>query len=182
MMTPEQAFDEYHEAVFAFACRLVRRPDRAEDITQETFLALLRAPQRFDPARGSMRVYLFSIARHLALKHFRDTAVDAPLDDDPAGHPAVQPVVDPRRALDAGVAVEAAVAGLPILQREALILFEYTGATLEDIARITGADIGVVKSRLHRAREGLRKVLAPYRSASVSRHLPEVHEERYGIV
>ena len=51
------------------------------------------------------------------------------------------------------------------LQQEALVLFEYEGVTLEEIARIVGADVGTVKSRLHRARERLRRDLAPYRSA-----------------
>ena len=56
-----------------------------------------------------------------------------------------------------------AVASLPELQQEALILFEYEGVTLEEIAQIVGADTGTVKSRLHRARERLRRVLVEYR-------------------
>ena len=43
-------------------------PDAAEDIAQEVFLALLRHPRRFDPARGSLRTYLIAIARNVALK------------------------------------------------------------------------------------------------------------------
>ncbi len=52
---------------------------------------------------------------------------------------------------------------LPPLQKEALVLFEYEGATLEEIAQIVAADVGTVKSRLHRARERLRRSLAGYR-------------------
>ena len=55
------------------------------------------------------------------------------------------------------------MASLPHLQQEALILFEYEGVTLEEIAQIVGAEIGTVKARLHRARERLRKILAVYR-------------------
>jgi RNA polymerase sigma-70 factor (ECF subfamily) len=47
------------------------------------------------------------------------------------------------------------------LQREAVVLFEYEGFTLDEIAKLVGADVGTVKSRLHRARERLRRVLAP---------------------
>ena len=68
-MTPEKAFDEYHQAVYSFAYRLTLREDIAEDITQECFLALIRAPQRFDEARGTMKTYLFSIARNLAIEN-----------------------------------------------------------------------------------------------------------------
>jgi RNA polymerase sigma-70 factor (ECF subfamily) len=52
------------------------------------------------------------------------------------------------------------------VQREALVLFEYEGVSLEEIAQIVGAEVGTVKSRLHRARERLRQVLAPYREVA----------------
>jgi RNA polymerase sigma-70 factor, ECF subfamily len=68
-MTPEQAFDQYHQAVYGFAYRLTRRTDLADDLTQECFLALVRAPLRFDEERGSMKTHLFAIARNLAFKH-----------------------------------------------------------------------------------------------------------------
>ena len=158
-MTPKRAFDEYHQAVYSFAWRLTGRPDVAEDITQECFLALLRAPQRFDPERGSMKVYLFAIARNLALKQYRDDRTGDPLEDSDD-----LVAIDPRESLDVASAVRAAVGSLPRLQQEALILFEYQGVTLEEIAQIVGAEVGTVKSRLHRARERLRRMLAVYRS------------------
>jgi RNA polymerase sigma factor (sigma-70 family) len=158
-MTPEEAFDGHHQAVYRFAYRLTRRADIAEDITQECFLVLVRAPERFDPARGTVQVYLFAIARNLAMKHYRTQHAREPLDDDAI--PVA--VIDPRRTLDVASAVAAAVTGLPPLQKEALVLFEYEGATLEEIAQIVGVDVGTVKSRLHRARERLRRALAPYR-------------------
>ena len=156
-MNTEQAFDRHHGAVFSFAYRLTGHADVAEDITQECFLALLRAPGRFDAARGTLRTFLFAIARNLALKHFRDRGMAL-------GDLEVS-AADPRQALDVASAVERAVAELPVLQREALVLFEYEGATLEEIAEIVGADTGTVKSRLHRARERLRRELAPYRKS-----------------
>ncbi len=157
-MTPEKAFDQYHQAVYGFVYRLTRRPDIAEDITQDCFLALVRAPQRYDPSRGSMRVYLFSIARNLALKQYRDDRAEQPMDG-----PEELLTTDPRGSLEMSSAVAAAVASLPRLQQEALILFEYEGVTLEEIAQIVGAEIGTVKAGLHRARERLRRILAVYR-------------------
>jgi RNA polymerase sigma factor (sigma-70 family) len=157
-VTPEEAFNRHHQAVFSFTYRLTRSEDIAEDITQECFLALLRAPQRFDPARGNIRAYLLSIARNLALKQYRDGRAEEALDavDVPA-------TAAPQQALEASSAVAAAVAELPHLQQEALILFEYEGMTLEEIAQIVATEVGTVKSRLHRARERLRCALAPYR-------------------
>ena len=152
-MTPQQAFDSYGRAVHGFAYRLTRRADLADDITQECFLALLRAPGRFDAERGAAKTYLFAIARNLVRKHYRDERPEDELEDNPAE--AFSP--------DLAVAVEQAVAALPVLQQESIVLFEYEGFTLEEIARVTGTDTGTIKSRLHRARERLKRILAPYR-------------------
>jgi DNA-directed RNA polymerase specialized sigma24 family protein len=54
--------------VFRFAYRLTGRADKAEDVTQECFLALIRDPGRFNRAHGTEKTYLFSIARNLALR------------------------------------------------------------------------------------------------------------------
>lgn len=159
-MTPQKAFEEYHQAVYGFAYRLTGRPDVAEDVTQECFLTLVRSPKSFDPARGSMRTFLFAVARNLALKQHRACRSEEPIDNSDCSA-----VIDPRESLTVCSAVAMAVAELPLLQREALVLFEYEGATLEEIAQITAAEVGTVKSRLHRARERLRRVLVAYRKA-----------------
>lgn len=152
-MTPQQAFDKHHQSVYRFAYRLTRDAGLAEDITQECFLAYLRAPGRVDPRLGTVRTYLFAIARNLVLKYYRDTRDSDPLED----------VAQERFSPDLAAAVEEAVSSLPPLQQEAVVLFEYEGFTLEEIARIAGCDAGTVKSRLHRARERLKRILAPYR-------------------
>ena len=156
-MTPESVFDELHEPVFRFLYRMTHRADIAEDLTQECFLALMRHPERFDASRGDMRTYLFGIARNLALKHYRDHRPEVALDDFDA--PAAAVISGPELAS----AVEQAIGGLPPLQQEAVILFEYEGFTLEETARVAGTDVGTVKSRLHRARARLKRALAPYR-------------------
>lgn len=159
-VTPEAAFDQYSGTVYSFVYRMTRREDLAEDVAQETFLALVRAPDRFDPARGTMKTYLLSIARNLVLKQYRDRRGEEQLDDEDEAAPAI----DPRGGLEIGAAVAGAVAALSPLQQEALILFEYEGVTLEELARIVATDVGTVKSRLHRARARLKRALAPYRS------------------
>jgi len=153
----EDAFDRYHPAVFRFVRRLTRRPEVAEDITQECFLAYVRAPGRFDETKGGLRTYLFAIARNLALKHFRDHAGEESLNGE------APYIGDPRAGIEAAAAVEQAVARLPVLEREALILFQYEGFTLAEIAGVVDAEVGAVKARLHRARERLKVALAPWR-------------------
>ena len=167
-MTAEQAFDAHHRAVYRFVYRLLGRADLADDITQDCFLFILREPERWNPARGDMKTYLFSIARNLALKRYRDDRSDWQADQD---WTASMPEQRPDQEISATVAQ--AVGQLPDLQREALILFEYEGFRLTEIAEIINAEVGVVKSRLHRARERLRRQLAPYRKVGAYENVGE---------
>ena len=153
------AFDEHKDAVYRFAWRMSGSPAAAEDITQNAFVGLLRDPGRFDPARGTLRGFLLGIARNLALKHWRAEHRFEPLDDEAM----VAEPVDLDRG-QVGDIVGRAVRALPPLQCEVVILVEYEGLTLAEVARAVGADVGTVKSRLHRARENLRRALAPLRS------------------
>lgn len=154
----QAVFDEHKDAVYRFVWRMARSPAAAEDITQDVFVALLRSPDRFDPARATLRAFLVGIARNLVLKHWRAEHRFEPLDDDEIAEPS-----DLGRG-DLGEMVGQAVGALGPLQREVVILAEYEGLTLAEIARAVDADIGTVKSRLHRARENLRRLLAPLRS------------------
>ncbi len=157
-MTAEQAFDDHHKAVYRFVYRLTGRPELAEDITQDCFVAILREPQRWNGARADMKTYLFAIARNLTFKRYRDEHANQQVDQEQA-----LTVRDRRMDQELPVLVAQMVSQLPELQRETLILFEYEGFQLSEIAQIVKADIGVVKSRLHRARGGLKRALAPQR-------------------
>ena len=156
----QAAFDQHKDAVYRFAWRMSGSAPAAEDITQDVFVGLLRYPDRFDPARGTMRAFLLGIARNLALKRWRAEHRFEPLDDETV---VVAEPVDLERG-EVGDIVGRAVRALPPLQREVVILAEYEGLTLAEIARAVDADVGTVKSRLHRARENLRRLLAPLRS------------------
>jgi RNA polymerase sigma-70 factor (ECF subfamily) len=155
----QAVFDQHKDAVYRFAWRMVRSPAVAEDITQDAFVGLLRHPDRFDPERGTLRAFLLGIARNLALKHWRAEHRLEPLDDDAV---VVAPF-DQERG-DIGDMVGKAVGALRPLQREVVILAEYEGLTLAEVAQAVDADVGTVKSRLYRARENLRRMLAPLRS------------------
>ncbi len=157
-MTAEQAFDNYHRAIYRFVYRLSGRGDVAEDITQDCFVAILKEPQRWNERRGDFRTYLFSIARNLAAKRYRDEHGSVYVEGDDGEFAARGPTDQ-----DLSVTVARMVSELPDLQREALILFEYEGFSLQEIALIVKADVGAVKARLHRARERLRRALQPYR-------------------
>jgi RNA polymerase sigma factor (sigma-70 family) len=155
-----RVFDEYKDSVYGHALRLTGCPTSAEDLAQDCFLELLRHPSRFDPSRGTLRAYLFAVTHNLALRRWRVDRRFSALDDEPSPN-AQEPMTE-----GVSMLISAAVQSLPPLQREAVLLFEYEGFTLQEIAIITGTDVGTVKSRLHRARERLRHMLAPLKNGS----------------
>lgn len=159
-----ELYERHRDAIFRFAYRLLGASPQAEDVTHDCFLSLLRQPERFDPTRAALRTYLYAAARNLATKYFRqyDREVD---DAEFAEEPRLAATEEPlRKLLNEELAVEVgkAIASLPPLQREALVLFEYEELTLAEISIIVGAGTGTIKARLHRARERLRRELAPY--------------------
>jgi len=159
-----ELYERHRQPIFRFAYRLLGEVDIAEDVTHDCFLSLIRKPENFRPERASLKTYLFAAARNLALKHFRNTGRETGLDEMseepqlPARHEPLRQLLDEELAAE----VRRAVFSLAPLQREALILAEYEGLSLNDIAEITGADVGAVKGRLYRARERLKRVLRPY--------------------
>jgi RNA polymerase sigma-70 factor (ECF subfamily) len=158
-------FEAHHAAMFRFAYRLTSAVDAAEDITQECFLRLMRRPA-FDHERGSLRQYLYGIVRNLVRQRLqangREVAWDDNVEDDPKSAVAACP--DPMASAELSAVVQSAISALPPLQREAIVLCEFEELSLDQAAAVVGSDVGTVKSRLHRAREGLRRSLAPYRS------------------
>ena len=159
-----ELYDRYREPIFRFAYRLLGSVEIAEDVTHDCFLSLIRKPENYRPERASLKTYLYAAARNLALKHFRNQGRETGMEEvseEPREAPSRGPL---RRLLDEELAtqVREAIFSLPPLQREALILFEYEGLSLNEVAEIAGTDVGAVKARLYRAREGLRRILSPY--------------------
>jgi RNA polymerase sigma-70 factor (ECF subfamily) len=166
-------YERHRTPVFRFACRMLGSGQQAEDVTQECFLSILRRPDAFRAERASLRTYLCAIARHLALKQLRkrgqETVVDDPPEDAVPGAPAKgRDALSRVTEEEAAEAVRGAVLALPPLQREAVVMFEYQEMSLNDVAAVCQCDVGTVKSRLHRARERLRRTLAPLLSGGAA--------------
>ena len=157
-------YERYRDPIFRFAYRLLGSAEAAEDIAHDCFLSLIKEPRRFDPSRASLRTYIYAAARNLAAKRYhssgRETGIDEMTDEPQVGerHSPIAQVLDSELASE----VEQAIAGLPPLQREALVLFEYEDLSLAEIAAVVGADSNTVKARLFRAREKLRVRLDRY--------------------
>jgi len=150
------AFHGHKDVVHRFAYRMTGSSSAAEDIVQDCFLILWRKPAAYDPGRGGMRAFLLGIARNLVLKRWRDDRPHEPLEDESFVGQPLNTREDGRAE-----AVEKAILMLPPLQREAVVFAEYEEMSLEEIGHATAADLAAVKSRLHRARQNLRRMLAP---------------------
>jgi RNA polymerase sigma-70 factor (ECF subfamily) len=159
----QSIFEANKDVVYGFAWRMTGSPEMAEDIAQDCFVQLLRSPGHYDRTRGPIRAWLLGVARNLILKRWRAEGRWTSLDDEAF---AVDP---PSGDCRADEKVAHAVQSLPPLQREVLILIEYEGMTLEEAAHAVAAEVGTVKARLHRARNNLRRMLEPLRSANYDR-------------
>lgn len=169
----EAAFQElverFERPVYGLLLRIVRRPETAEDLAQETFLKAYRALGRFDPQR-KFSSWLFKIAHNSALDALRreghePLSLDAPAADgeEPPELPADPKAENPfARAAgrDLGRALESALRGLRPQYREILLLRFVEELSYEEIAEVLEVPLGTVKIHLYRARRDLAKALA----------------------
>lgn len=166
-------YDRYDPALFRFIRRLLgsAHANAAEDLHQETWIAVSKYAMEFDPSRASAAAWLFTIARRKVFDHFRrqKVAVLAHTQDDAAmmvPDPGQSPL-EQVQSRELAEEIVAAVEALPLEQRGVFILFAQAGLSLAEIAEASGATVETVKSRLRYARTKLRQALAGERSAHV---------------
>jgi len=141
----ERLYYEQGSSVRRFLQVWLRNSSLADDLTQETFLQFWRCPAAFDVKRGSIRAYLFGIARNKAADWHR--------------HNKAYPVVNEQVAQYSNSAViKDAVNQLPQDLRTVLWLREVEGYSYDELAKILKIPIGTVRSRLYSARQQLRTI------------------------
>ena len=154
-------YERHRSPIFRFLYRVLDSAELAEDLTHDCFLSLISGSAKFQSsAPASLRTCLYSTARTLAMEYFLDSAQNV-VAKDVVKDDAVLRSKPSTESHDMGLVSEVAdgVASLPPLEREALILSEYEGLELEEIAAIVGADVGTVEARLGSARRRLRNIL-----------------------
>ena len=133
-----------------------RAKHRAEDLTQETFVRVLRALPRFDAAGpAKLSTWILTIAARLALNELRRPEAAA-LEHEPPGSERADASAERVRL---GRAIASGMAALPDAQRAVIVLREYHELEYEEIAEALELDLGTVKSRISRARAALREHL-----------------------
>jgi RNA polymerase sigma-70 factor (ECF subfamily) len=148
-----ELFDRYRQPVFAFFRRRLRESARAEELAQETFLAVLKGIERYEP-RATFRSYLYGIAFRQVLSERRRAAHQADqLEADP---PA-----PPRGDICDEHWVRRAIEQLDPAHREVLMLREYEELGYDEIAALLRIPVNTVRSRLFRARMELKSLLSP---------------------
>ena len=151
-------YDEHAGAVLGYALRLADGDrQRAEDLLQETFLRAWRHPEALAAERGSVRPWLFTVARNLAVDAHRARRARPPEVSDEAL--AVVPAADELdRALEAWQVADA-IAGLSAEHRAVLVETYYRGRSVAEAASVLGIPSGTVKSRTYYALRAMRLAL-----------------------
>ena len=153
--------------VYRFALQMSGSPTVAEDVTQEVFLLLMAKGSRYDPARGSVRAFLYGITRNRVRRHRERGSVYVSLPEESDGkgphgsqllHAGSDQLSDLARS-EQIEAVRRAVLSLPVRYREVVVLCELQETSYAEAATVVGCSVGTIRSRLHRARELLGKKL-----------------------
>lgn len=155
-------YEAHHPPIYRYAVQMCGAA-AADDVVQETFLALLRQPAGYDAARGPLLNYLFGIARHHVAKRVALARSDAPLGDEGVDAPfaAAEPSpFDEASQAETVEAVRAAIQSLPPVYRDVVALCELQEMDYAAAAEIVGCPIGTVRSRLHRAKTLLASKLS----------------------
>ena len=165
-----RAFDELaraeERALYRHAARIVGVGADAEDVVQDALLSAWKSISSFEGT--SFRAWLFRIVTNRALDRIRarkrrpELPIEPAEDEDvtwaepAAPGPDLAEIASSREAL---AVVEEALTGVPVEQRAALLLRDVEGFAYEEIALMTGVEVGTVKSRIHRARVAVRNTL-----------------------
>ncbi|MBV9929083.1 MAG: sigma-70 family RNA polymerase sigma factor [Acidobacteria bacterium] len=162
----ETAFEEIHRRyrrpVYALALRMTRNAADAEDLTQESFLSVLRHVGSFR-GEAAFSSWLYRLAVNVVRMHFRRRG-SRPEDLTDDGELCERKLGVARRAGSPSVfdriAIDRAVKALPPGYRATFVLHDVAGYEHAEIARMRGCSTGNSKAQLHRARVSLRSLLS----------------------
>lgn len=163
----ECLYQRHRGPVFRYLLRQVGDRGQAEELFQDVWTNLIRSRASYTVS-AKFSTFLYQVAHNRAIDHFRrqrgEISLDAANEDD---NPLVDqlpanPLQEPSRQAESrqlGARLAAAIAALPDVQREAFLLKEEAGLSVEDIAAATGVGFETAKSRLRYALNRLREEL-----------------------
>lgn len=163
----EMLYGRHKGPLFGFVVRSVKTRGEAEEIFQDVWMRAIEARARYQPT-AKFTTWLYTIAHHRLIDHWRAKGLCVvPLDSgDDDGAPAIDPPAGPDAdpheiavAVQARDRLAAALAALPLVQREAFLLHAEGGLTVPEIAAATGTREEAAKSRLRYAMKKLREAI-----------------------
>ncbi len=176
----DQLVEDYSPRVFALVTRFMGNHAGREDLVQDVFMRIIRARERYEPT-ACFSTYLYRIAFNLCVNETqragsrRQVSMDAPAftgDDDKSGFDFEDDnIAEPSQGMerdDVVRQVREAIASLPEGQRMALILAKYHDMPYTEIADVMDSTEKAIKSLIHRGRERLREILAPFLEEEVA--------------
>jgi len=160
----EHIVEKYKKPAYFLALRLTGNPEDAHDLSQEAFIKAYRALKSFK-IDLDFKVWFFQILRNTCISHLRSKSrrKTEPFDD--AQHQVLDAAPNPEDETGRGEKKKflwKAINNLTPVRKEAFVLREFEGLSYNEIARITGATIEQVKSRIHYARNKLIEEMEKY--------------------
>lgn len=149
-----ELFQRYRMPVVGFFRRRVTNQARAEELAQETFLAVVRASGRYEQT-ALFRTWLYAIAFRILHAHRRKAAFRATF----LAAPKEMPEPSVPSSVEAEVVLRQAVGKLDPMDREVLLLREFEQLRYDEIAAVLGVPLNTVRTRLYRARMALHSLL-----------------------
>jgi RNA polymerase sigma-70 factor (ECF subfamily) len=145
-------YDRFIDRVFRYAYMMLRNRHLAEEVAQETMIAVWTSASRF-AGRSKVSTWIFGIARNQALRLLRKEERGSRVPNSPLITP------DPSRQAEHELRIAEAMRELPDPQREVVFLTFYEGLSYQEIAAIQDVPHGTVKSRMFHAKRKLAEVL-----------------------
>lgn len=154
-------YDLHGSEIFRFCHRLVGDRGLAEEATQETFLRAWRAQDRFDPTTGSLRTWMYAVARNVCIDALRARGRRFGLEGSSAVHDARLPDDEDSgfESMLSSWMLEEALRRIPANQRDALVLTYMRDRPYAEIAEVLGIPEATLRTRVFYGLKSLRKVL-----------------------
>lgn len=163
----DRLYRQHSAAVYRYALAMCGNPAWAADATQEAFVGFAFKPNGFDAARGGLAAYLIGAARHALWGQWRlqhNTVALPQADDEPTDeHQDHGAHASPETQLVRAQTAEQvwqALRSLPWPQREAVVLVDLQDHSYDAAAQIAGIEINTLRTRVHRGRAKLARLLA----------------------